>query len=89
MKSQIPNQAVRLFKISIFFAWKCQSQRVLKGRGDHNVKDSFFGGGGVGGRGGSHGSKGKLMEDKSSPTEYKRGTTYLFGSPGREINFFF
>ena len=41
--------------------------------------------GGVG-EGGSHGSQGKRREDKSSPTEYKRGTTYLFGSLKCSIN---
>ena len=60
---------------------------MFKGRGGHNVKEpdffSFvlfcfvwlfvcflFGGGG-----GAHASQGKQREDKSLPTEYKRGTT--------------
>ena len=58
---------------------------MFKGRGGHNVKEPdffvlfcfvlfwllFF----VGGGGGSHVSQGKRREDKSLPTEYKRGTT--------------
>ena len=56
---------------------------MFKGRGGHNVKEPdffvlfcfvlfwllFFVGGG------SHVSQGKRREDKSLPTEYKRGTT--------------
>ena len=58
---------------------------MFKGRGGHNVKEPdffvlfcfvlfwllFF----VGGGGGSQVSQGKRREDKSLPTEYKRGTT--------------
>ena len=60
---------------------------MFKGRGGHNVKEPdffvlfcfvlfcfgccFL----LGGGGGSHVSQGKRREDKSLPTEYKRGTT--------------